>query len=99
LSNGHSLFYSGDFSPWGKAAKLIPFSKSMALHTHAKPVVAALLGWLLAREPLSSRLLLASVAILGAIVLIRRGERSEGVPHAEMARRPDLKIRPSEECA
>jgi drug/metabolite transporter (DMT)-like permease len=47
----------------------------VATHTYANPVVAVLLGWLLASEALSLRVVLASVAILGAIVLIRRGER------------------------
>ena len=46
----------------------------VATHTYANPVVAVLLGWLLASEPLTYRVALASVAILGAIVLIRRGE-------------------------
>lgn len=48
----------------------------VATHTYANPVVAVFLGWLLASEPLTVRVALASVAILGAIVLIRRGERS-----------------------
>src|SRR5271169_795817 len=48
----------------------------VATHTYANPVVAVILGWLLAREPLTLRVVLASVAILGAIVLIRRGERA-----------------------
>lgn len=47
----------------------------VATHTYVNPVVAILLGWLLAAEPLTGRIALASVAILGAIVLIRRGER------------------------
>jgi len=47
----------------------------VATHTYANPVVAVLLGWLLASEPLTPRVALASVAILGAIVLIRKGER------------------------
>ena len=47
----------------------------VATHTYANPVVAVLLGWLLASEPLTMRVVFASVAILGAIVLIRRGER------------------------
>ncbi len=46
----------------------------VATHTYANPVVAVLLGWLLASEPLTARVALASVAILGAIVLIRKGE-------------------------
>jgi drug/metabolite transporter (DMT)-like permease len=48
----------------------------VATHTYANPVVAVLLGWLLASEPLTSRTVIASIAILGAIVLIRRGERT-----------------------
>lgn len=47
----------------------------VATHTYANPVVAVLLGWLLAGESLTARVLLASIAILGAIVLIRKGER------------------------
>jgi len=70
----------------------------VATHTYANPVVAVILGWLLAREPLTLRVVLASVAILGAIVLVRQGERAvaaklpETVPGA-------VEIRPSEECA
>jgi drug/metabolite transporter (DMT)-like permease len=47
----------------------------VATHTYANPVVAVLLGWLLAGEALTARVGLASIAILGAIVLIRKGER------------------------
>src|ERR1700680_4593045 len=50
----------------------------VATHTYANPVVAVILGWLLAHEPLTMRVVLASVAILGAIVLVRRGERVPG---------------------
>jgi drug/metabolite transporter (DMT)-like permease len=52
----------------------------VATHTYANPVVAVLLGWLLASEPLTPRLVLSSAAILGAIVLIRRGERTAAAP-------------------
>jgi drug/metabolite transporter (DMT)-like permease len=48
----------------------------VATHTYANPVVAVLLGWMFASEPLTMRVALASVAILAAILLIRRGERS-----------------------
>ena len=48
----------------------------VATHTYANPVVAVLLGWLLASEQLSVRVAVASVAILGAIALIRRGEKT-----------------------
>lgn len=52
----------------------------VATHTYVNPVVAVLLGWLLASEPLNARIALASVAILGAIVLIRKGERATERP-------------------
>jgi drug/metabolite transporter (DMT)-like permease len=52
----------------------------VATHTYANPVVAVFLGWLLASEPLSLRVVLASAAILAAIVLIRRGERTVAPP-------------------
>jgi drug/metabolite transporter (DMT)-like permease len=48
----------------------------VATHTYANPVVAVLLGWLLASEQLTVRVTIASVAILGAIVLIHRGEKT-----------------------
>jgi drug/metabolite transporter (DMT)-like permease len=56
----------------------------VATHTYANPVVAVLLGWLLASEQLTVRLAVASVAILGAIVLIRRGEKT-AIPGASKA--------------
>lgn len=69
----------------------------VATHTYANPVVAVFLGWLLASEPLTMRVVLASGAILAAIVLIRKGER--GVA----ARGPDMVSQPAEiateECA
>src|SRR5579859_1131115 len=52
----------------------------VATHTYANPVVAVFLGWLVASEPLTMRVVLASVAILGAIVLIRRGEQRAAPP-------------------
>ena len=55
----------------------------VATHTYANPIVAVLLGWLLAGEALSLRVALASVAILGAILLIRKGERPAERPVVE----------------
>ena len=52
----------------------------VATHTYANPVVAVLLGWLLAGEALTPRVGLASVAILGAIMLIRKGESAPERP-------------------
>jgi drug/metabolite transporter (DMT)-like permease len=70
----------------------------VATHTYANPVVAVILGWLLAHERLSLRVVLASIAILGAIVLIRRGERAvAGKVPAPAA--PAVEIQTSEECA
>jgi drug/metabolite transporter (DMT)-like permease len=69
----------------------------VATHTYANPVVAVFLGWLLASEPLTMRVVLASIAILAAIVLIRKGERSV------VAKRPEVVSPPGEietqECA
>jgi drug/metabolite transporter (DMT)-like permease len=49
----------------------------VATHTYVNPVVAILLGWLLASEPLTARLIAAAVAILAAIVLIQQGTRAQ----------------------
>ena len=70
----------------------------VATHTYANPVVAVILGWLLAHEPLSLRVVLASLAILGAIVLIRRGEQAAPVKVVEGVSRSNV-IGVSEECA
>ena len=70
----------------------------VATHTYANPVVAVILGWLLAHELLSLRVVLASLAILGAIVLIRRGEQAAQVKAVEAVPRANA-INVSEECA
>ena len=67
----------------------------VATHTYANPVVAVLLGWFLAGEALTVRVALASVAILGAIVLIRRGERA--VEPRKLT--PSAKVESYEQCA
>jgi drug/metabolite transporter (DMT)-like permease len=67
----------------------------VATHTYANPVVAVLLGWLLASEALTMRVALASVAILGAIVLIRRGEQAT----ERQATRASAKVDSLEQCA
>jgi drug/metabolite transporter (DMT)-like permease len=68
----------------------------VATHTYANPIVAVLLGWLLASEPLTMRLVFASIAILGAIVLIRRGERASEHP---VVTRASAKVKSFEQCA
>jgi drug/metabolite transporter (DMT)-like permease len=67
----------------------------VATHTYANPVVAVLLGWLLAGEQLSARVGLASIAILGAIMLIRQGERA---PEGRAAASAPAKVK-SAQCA
>lgn len=52
----------------------------VSTHTYANPVVAVFLGWLLASEPITLRVVMASVAILAAIMLIRQGERVAKTP-------------------
>lgn len=68
----------------------------VATHTYANPVVAVLLGWLLASEPLTARVVLASAAILGAIVLIRKGE---GVGERQATASAAREVKSSEQCA
>lgn len=41
-----------------------------ATYAYVNPVVAVLLGWLIASEPLTSRMLLAAAIIVGSVVLI-----------------------------
>jgi drug/metabolite transporter (DMT)-like permease len=47
----------------------------VATHTFVNPVVAVLVGWWWASEPLSLRVLLSAAVILGAIALVQRGDR------------------------
>jgi len=69
----------------------------VATHTYANPVVAVFLGWLLASEPLTMRVVLASGAILAAIVLIRKGERGVAAMGPDMVSPPAEIV--TEECA
>jgi len=51
----------------------------VSTHTYVNPIVAVLLGWLLAGEPLSLHVLVAGGVILGSVVLIRRGTQKAEV--------------------
>ena len=64
----------------------------VATHTYANPVVAVVLGWLLASEPLTLRVVLACTAILGAVMLIRRGEQNRKVGESAQTHRPESEI-------
>src|SRR5438309_1003389 len=68
----------------------------VATHTYANPVVAVFLGWLLASEPLTMRVVLSSAAILAAIVLIRKGERAS---EQRVAAPVSKKVASFEQCA
>ncbi len=48
----------------------------LTTYAYVNPVVALLLGWWLADEPLTRRTLLAAFVILSAVVLITREERA-----------------------
>ena len=59
---------------------VVAFTAYTWLLQHCSPtLVAVLVGWLWAAEPLSARIVIATAVILGAIVLVQRGDR-----HAEM---------------
>jgi drug/metabolite transporter (DMT)-like permease len=45
----------------------------VSTHTYVNPIVAVLLGWFLAGEALNARVVIATVVILGSVVLVRRG--------------------------
>jgi len=49
----------------------------VATHTFVNPVVAILVGWMWAGEPLGGQLVLATAVIAAAVVLVQRGERLE----------------------
>jgi drug/metabolite transporter (DMT)-like permease len=47
----------------------------VATHTFVNPLVAVVIGWFWASEPLNMRVVIATAIILGAIILIQRGDR------------------------
>jgi drug/metabolite transporter (DMT)-like permease len=51
----------------------------VATHSFVNPLVAVLAGWLWASEPMNVRIVVATLVILGAIVLIQRGARHAGM--------------------
>lgn len=46
----------------------------VATHTFVNPLVAVLVGWMWAGEPLGGTLIVAALAIVAAVVLVQRGE-------------------------
>jgi drug/metabolite transporter (DMT)-like permease len=45
----------------------------VATHTYVNPIIAVLLGWLLAREPITLNLGIAAAMVIGAVMLVDRG--------------------------
>jgi drug/metabolite transporter (DMT)-like permease len=45
----------------------------VATHTYINPIVAVLLGWLLAGEPLTLNVILAAALVVLAVILVERG--------------------------
>lgn len=60
----------------------------VATHAFVNPVVAILAGWMWAGEPLGGQLVLATAAIVAAVVLVQRGERSTASVDPGHRRRP-----------
>jgi drug/metabolite transporter (DMT)-like permease len=52
----------------------------VATHTYVNPIVAVLLGWALAGEPLTIRTALAGLLVLAAIGLLGRGTQRGAIP-------------------
>lgn len=53
-----------------------------ATYAYVNPVVAVLLGWLLANEPLTSRMMIAAAVIVGSVVVITTFGREHTTPAA-----------------
>jgi drug/metabolite transporter (DMT)-like permease len=69
---------------------------AVSTHAYVNPLVAVLLGWLLAGEALDSRVLLAAALVVGAVVLItlpRRQVRPPAEPLRERADKQPIKRR------
>jgi drug/metabolite transporter (DMT)-like permease len=49
----------------------------MSTYAYVNPVVAVFLGWLLADEVLNARIVIASVIIIGAVILINYARQAK----------------------
>jgi drug/metabolite transporter (DMT)-like permease len=45
----------------------------IATHTYVNPIIAVLLGWLIAREPITLNLGIAAALVVGAVILVDHG--------------------------
>jgi len=79
------LFIFGSIVGFSAYLWLLRVSTASRVSTYAyvNPIVAVILGWALAGESLSGRVLFAAAIIVGAVALIiRHGGEEEGVPEA-----------------
>jgi drug/metabolite transporter (DMT)-like permease len=53
----------------------------VATHTYINPIIAVLIGWLLAGERLSLNLGIAAAMVIGAVILVQRGTALLERPH------------------
>jgi drug/metabolite transporter (DMT)-like permease len=51
-----------------------------ATYAYVNPVVAVFLGWLLAGEPLTSRMIVAAAVIIGSVILITTFGKEHTIP-------------------
>ncbi len=69
-------------------------------YAYVNPVIAVLLGWLLLREPITGRTVIAMTLILGAVVWIQFSHKLRRTDNASTVRRSDRPtVRPIEESA
>ena len=52
----------------------------VATYAYVNPVVAVFLGWLIASEPITSRVLLAAAVIIGGVAVIVSAPRAGAAP-------------------
>lgn len=72
------------FSAYLWLLRVAPPSR-VATYAYVNPIIAVLLGWALAKEPLTPRVFLAAAVIVGAVALIIRhgGEKRDSSPSGE----------------
>jgi len=61
--------------------KHLPVS-TVSLYAYVNPIIAVILGTLLAAEPLSPRILLAAVLVFGGIAIVRMAPKRKPIPQA-----------------
>jgi hypothetical protein len=71
----------------------------VATHTYVNPVIAILLGWTVAGEPVHPNLILACALILASIAVIRSARRSEPAVSPDEAGRDRREQAPSSAAA